>query len=102
MEDFPKAERHWFAVDPEQARRCWAWSFWCAARNRTTNLVYASPLRKPCKNSRPTWPPSVTTLQQLVRARKLAIDYVEIERKQIEETGEYNLDGLFVRLKQAI
>lgn len=41
-------------------------------------------------------------LHQLVRARKLAIDYVEIERKQIEETGEYNLDGLFVRLKQAI
>jgi len=41
-------------------------------------------------------------LDQLVRARKLAIDYVEIERKQIEETGEYNLDGLFLRLKQAI
>lgn len=41
-------------------------------------------------------------LHQLVRSRKLAIDYVEIERKQIEETGEYNLDGLFVRLKQAI
>jgi circadian clock protein KaiC len=41
-------------------------------------------------------------LQQLVRAKKLAIDYVQVERKQIEETGEYNLDGLFVRLKQAI
>ncbi|HKT51561.1 MAG TPA: circadian clock protein KaiC [Candidatus Angelobacter sp.] len=41
-------------------------------------------------------------LNSLVKARKLAIDYVEIERKQIEETGEYNLDGLFVRLKQAI
>src|SRR6185312_10926967 len=40
-------------------------------------------------------------LNSLVKARKLAIDYVEIERKQIEETGEYNLDGLFVRLKQA-
>jgi circadian clock protein KaiC len=41
-------------------------------------------------------------LSALVRAKKLSIDYVEIERKQIEETGEYNLDGLFVRLKQAI
>ena len=41
-------------------------------------------------------------LHQLVRSGKLSIDYVEIERKQIEETGEYNLDGLFVRLKQAI
>lgn len=41
-------------------------------------------------------------LAGLVKAKKLAIDYVEIERKQIEETGEYNLDGLFVRLRQAI
>jgi circadian clock protein KaiC len=41
-------------------------------------------------------------LASLSKAGKLAIDYVEIERKQIEETGEYNLDGLFVRLKQAI
>ncbi len=41
-------------------------------------------------------------LASLAKSKKLAIDYVEIERKQIEETGEYNLDGLFVRLKQAI
>lgn len=41
-------------------------------------------------------------LTSLTKSKKLAIDYVEIERKQIEETGEYNLDGLFVRLKQAI
>jgi len=41
-------------------------------------------------------------LTALVKAKKLALDYVEIERKQIEETGEYNLDGLFLRLKQAI
>jgi circadian clock protein KaiC len=41
-------------------------------------------------------------LTSLAKSKKLAIDYVEIERKQIEETGEYNLDGLFVRLKQAI
>lgn len=41
-------------------------------------------------------------LASLVKSKKLTLDYVEIERKQIEETGEYNLDGLFVRLKQAI
>src|SRR6185437_3038133 len=35
-------------------------------------------------------------LNSLAKAKKLAIDYVEIERKQIEETGEYSLDGLFV------
>ena len=41
-------------------------------------------------------------LATLVKSKKLSIDYVEVERKQIEETGEYNLDGLFVRLEQAI
>jgi circadian clock protein KaiC len=32
----------------------------------------------------------------------MAIDYVHIERKQIEETGEYDLEGLFIRLRAAI
>jgi circadian clock protein KaiC len=41
-------------------------------------------------------------LPSLVRAKKLAIDYVHIERKQIEETGEYDLEGLFIRLRAAI
>jgi circadian clock protein KaiC len=34
----------------------------------------------------------------LIARNKLAIDYVHIERREIEETGEYDLDGLFVRL----
>src|SRR6476469_4783891 len=33
-------------------------------------------------------------LPALIRSKKLAIDYVHIERKQIEETGEYDLYGL--------
>lgn len=41
-------------------------------------------------------------LAALVRAKRLAIDYVHIERKQIEETGEYDLEGLFIRLRAAI
>jgi circadian clock protein KaiC len=41
-------------------------------------------------------------LTALVKAKKLAIDYVHIERKQIEETGEYDLEGLFIRLRAAI
>ncbi len=41
-------------------------------------------------------------LQALVKAKKLAIDYVHVERKQIEETGEYDLEGLFIRLRAAI
>jgi circadian clock protein KaiC len=41
-------------------------------------------------------------LEQLQYEGMLAIDYVAVERSQIEETGEYNLDGLFVRLSCAV
>jgi circadian clock protein KaiC len=41
-------------------------------------------------------------LPQLIEAKKLAVDYVRVERSEIEETGEYDLDGLFVRLDYAI
>jgi circadian clock protein KaiC len=41
-------------------------------------------------------------LQRLIAQRKLAIDYVRVERSEIEETGEYDLEGLFVRLQYAI
>ncbi len=38
-----------------------------------------------------------------LRARKkLFVDYVHIERSEIEETGEYDLEGLFIRLESAI
>ena len=38
----------------------------------------------------------------LVAANKLAMDHVRIERSEIEETGDYDLEGLFVRLDYAI
>jgi len=41
-------------------------------------------------------------LDKLVRQKKVALDYVRIERSEIEETGEYDLDGLFIRLAHAI
>src|SRR5580692_11066981 len=41
-------------------------------------------------------------LQKLQRAKKLAIDYVYIDKSEIAETGEYDLEGLFVRLNAAI
>jgi circadian clock protein KaiC len=39
---------------------------------------------------------------KLVDEGKLIIDYVRVERSEIEETGEYDLEGLFVRLEHAI
>jgi circadian clock protein KaiC len=41
-------------------------------------------------------------LSELEGQKKLAVDYVHIERNEIEETGQYNLDGLFIRLGSAI
>ncbi|HSM87669.1 MAG TPA: circadian clock protein KaiC [Candidatus Limnocylindrales bacterium] len=41
-------------------------------------------------------------IPSLVRAGKMMVDYVHIERKEIEETGEYDLEGLFIRLRHAI
>ena len=41
-------------------------------------------------------------LQDLADRKKIVVDYVHIERSEIEETGEYDLEGLFVRLGYAI
>jgi circadian clock protein KaiC len=41
-------------------------------------------------------------LAALEAEKKLAIDFVYVERSEIEETGEYNLEGLFVRIQHAI
>jgi len=41
-------------------------------------------------------------LDKLAKEGKLAVDYVRVERSEIEETGEYDLEGLFVRLDDAI
>ena len=40
--------------------------------------------------------------EKLKAENKLRIDHVRIERSEIEETGEYDLEGLFIRLNYAI
>jgi circadian clock protein KaiC len=41
-------------------------------------------------------------LEDLAEQKKLLVDYVHVERSEIEETGEYDLEGLFIRLGYAI
>jgi circadian clock protein KaiC len=41
-------------------------------------------------------------LNKLQADKKVKLDYVHIDRSEIEETGEYNLEGLFIRLGHAI
>jgi circadian clock protein KaiC len=38
----------------------------------------------------------------LIAKKKLAVDFVRVERSEIEEQGEYDLEGLFIRLAHAI
>ena len=41
-------------------------------------------------------------LAGLVRRKKILLDYVHLERSEVQESGEYDLEGLFVRLSHAI
>lgn len=41
-------------------------------------------------------------LDRLIARKKLVIDHVHIEREEIEENGEYDLEGLFIRLGHAV
>src|SRR6187401_66147 len=38
----------------------------------------------------------------LIARKRLALEYIRVERSEIEETGEYDLEGLFIRLDHAL
>jgi len=41
-------------------------------------------------------------IEKLKQQKKLVIDHVRVERSEIDEAGEYDLEGLFIRLGHAI
>jgi circadian clock protein KaiC len=41
-------------------------------------------------------------LKNLIKKKKLIVDYVRVESSEFEEAGEYDLEGLFIRLGHAI
>ena len=41
-------------------------------------------------------------VQGLIKRKKISVDFVRVERSEIDETGDYDLEGLFVRLGHAI
>ena len=41
-------------------------------------------------------------LKDLIAQKKIMVDYVYVERSELEECGEYDLEGLFIRLGYAI
>ena len=38
----------------------------------------------------------------LIKRKRLSLEYIRVERSEIEETGEYDLEGLFIRLDHAL
>jgi circadian clock protein KaiC len=41
-------------------------------------------------------------LPALIKRKRLALEYIRVERSEIEETGEYDLEGLFIRLDHTL
>jgi circadian clock protein KaiC len=41
-------------------------------------------------------------LKELIARKKLIVDYIHLDRTEIEEAGEYDLEGIFLRLGHAI
>lgn len=41
-------------------------------------------------------------LDELIAQKRIAFDFIRVERSEIEEAGEYDLEGLFVRLAHAV
>jgi circadian clock protein KaiC len=41
-------------------------------------------------------------LKSMVAQKKLLLDYVRVERSEIHETGDYDLEGLFIRIDHAV
>lgn len=41
-------------------------------------------------------------IQELADKKKLFLDYVYVEPSEIQETGDYDLEGLFIRLQHAV
>jgi circadian clock protein KaiC len=41
-------------------------------------------------------------INRLAGQKKLLVDFVRVERSEIEETGDYDLEGLFIRIGHAI
>lgn len=61
-------------------------------------MSFEEPARELAENSRSLG----YDLEDLVARRKLLIDYVQVERSEIVESGGYDLDGLFIRMAHAI
>ena len=90
--------RRWSAAAPAAARRCWVWSSSSAGIREFGEPGVFVGFEETAEDLAKNVASLGFDVGSLIRRRQLAIDYVHIERSEIEETGEYDLEGLFVRL----
>ena len=86
------------AARPAAARPCWPWNSSCGGP-----LEFGEPgLFVSFEENTAELAQNVASLgfdlPGLVEKKQIALDHVYIERSEIEETGEYDLQGLFIRL----
>ena len=97
-----RAVRPWYAAARAAARPCLQWNSWCAAPSQFNEpgvfIAFEENAEELTKNVSSLG----FDLDDLAKKKKIVVDYVYIERSEIEETGEYDLEGLFVRLDHAI
>jgi circadian clock protein KaiC len=92
----------WYAAAPAAARRCSPWSFWSTGPPSYRRARRVHELRGVRSRSGRQFFSLGFDLERLQNDKKIILDYVHVDRSEIEETGEYNLEGLFVRLGFAI
>ena len=92
----------WCVAAREVAKACSGWNSSSTARLNTANLAYASNFEETEEKLAANVASLGFDLRDLIKRKKLSVDYVFIERNQIAETGEYNLEGLFIRLAHAV
>ncbi len=86
----------------DAARACSRWNFSCTARFDTANPASAWTSKKPRRSWRPTSHRWVLICVTLPNARSCSWITFPLSGSEIAETGEYNLDGLFIRLAHAV
>ena len=92
----------WSAAAPAAARRCFAMEFLLrGAQQYGENGVFIA-FEETEKDLAQNVRSLGFDLDQLVAQNKIAVDYVHIEPQEIDETGDYDLEGLFLRLGLAI
>ena len=94
--------RPWSAAPPAAARRCWPWNSWCAARSSHGEpgvfIAFEETAEELTANVRSLG----FDLDELTEREEAGRRSRRDRQRQIEENGEYDLDGLFIRLGYAI